>query len=212
MNKLRLIFEKSGRAAYLSHLDVMRTFARAFARAGIPLRYSEGFNPHPTISIAHPLPVGFCGMRELLDCEILEDGCETVANKLNRALPDGLRVLSASARTGGAGDIRYAAYTLELIRNDGSFDQDTLRAELEKRPLMAVKKSKKGPTEVDLGEHIEQMELDSSPDGITLRLLLRVREAPINPRLIIGMLEGGLAPDFVRYRREGFFLADRVPL
>ena len=58
MDKMRLRFEKTGRAIYISHLDMMRTMQRVFARAGLELKYSEGFNPHPQISIALPLSVG----------------------------------------------------------------------------------------------------------------------------------------------------------
>ena len=48
----RLLFSKTGRAKYISHLDLMRTFQRAFARAGIQIKHTEGFNPHPFVSIA----------------------------------------------------------------------------------------------------------------------------------------------------------------
>ena len=58
MDKLRLRFEKTGRAVWISHLDLMHTIQRAFSRAGYELKYSEGFNPHPQISIALPLSVG----------------------------------------------------------------------------------------------------------------------------------------------------------
>ena len=50
----RLLFSKTGRAKYISHLDLMRTFQRAFARAKIPIKHTEGFNPHPFVSIALP--------------------------------------------------------------------------------------------------------------------------------------------------------------
>ena len=53
--KLRLRFEKTGRAIYISHLDLMRTMQRVFLRADCPLKYSEGFNPHALISILLPL-------------------------------------------------------------------------------------------------------------------------------------------------------------
>ena len=51
-DKLRLRFRKTGRAVYISHLDLMVTMQRAFSRAGCALKYSEGYNPHPLISIA----------------------------------------------------------------------------------------------------------------------------------------------------------------
>ncbi len=65
--KLRLRFEKTGRAIYISHLDLMRTMQRVFLRADCPLKYSEGFNPHALISILLPLSVGLrAGRRPLL--------------------------------------------------------------------------------------------------------------------------------------------------
>ena len=54
-DKLRLRFSKTGRAVYISHLDLMQTMQRAFSRAGFALKYTEGYNPHPLISIALPL-------------------------------------------------------------------------------------------------------------------------------------------------------------
>ena len=65
----RLLFSKTGRAKYISHLDLMRTFQRAFSRAGIQIKHTEGFNPHPFVSIALPLSVGYSSQ-----CEILEFG------------------------------------------------------------------------------------------------------------------------------------------
>ena len=65
MDKLRLRFEKTGRAVYISHLDLMATMQRAFSRAGLELKYSEGFNPHPLISILLPLSVGTASVCEL---------------------------------------------------------------------------------------------------------------------------------------------------
>ncbi|MBR0161183.1 MAG: DUF2344 domain-containing protein, partial [Oscillospiraceae bacterium] len=67
MDKLRLRFEKTGRAVWISHLDLMTTMQRAFSRAGYELQYSEGFNPHPLISILLPLSVGAGSVCELMD-------------------------------------------------------------------------------------------------------------------------------------------------
>ena len=73
MNKLRLRFEKTDRAIYISHLDLMRTMQRAFNRAGYALKYSEGFNPRPQISIALPLSVGMGSVCEIMDFTLKED-------------------------------------------------------------------------------------------------------------------------------------------
>ena len=58
MDKLRLRFEKTGKAIWISHLDLMRVMQRAFLRAGCRMKYSEGFNPHPILSVCLPLSVG----------------------------------------------------------------------------------------------------------------------------------------------------------
>ena len=73
MDKMRLRFEKTGRAIYISHLDMMRTMQRVFARAGLELKYSEGFNPHPQISIALPLSVGTGSLCEIMDFRLTSD-------------------------------------------------------------------------------------------------------------------------------------------
>ena len=67
---LRLLFEKTGNAVWMSHLDLMRVFQRAFKRAGLSLTHTQGFNPRPSVSIALPLSVGVESVCELLDFEL----------------------------------------------------------------------------------------------------------------------------------------------
>ena len=66
----RALFEKVGNARYISHLDLMRVFQRAFKRAGLPLTHTQGFNPRPSVSIALPLSLGVESRCELLDFEL----------------------------------------------------------------------------------------------------------------------------------------------
>ena len=91
----RILFEKKGNAVWISHLDLMRLFQRAFKRAGLPLTHTQGFNPRPSVSIALPLSVGVESCCELLDFDL--DG-DKVANrivrgKLNDYLVPGIRVI-----------------------------------------------------------------------------------------------------------------------
>src|SRR4030043_1901316 len=67
MYRLRIRFGRGPRLNFISHLDLMRLWERAFRRAGIPLLYSEGFNPHPRLSLAAPLSVGVSSSAELMD-------------------------------------------------------------------------------------------------------------------------------------------------
>ena len=93
----RLLFEKKGNAVWISHLDLMRLFQRAFKRAGLHLTHTQGFNPRPSVSIALPLSVGVESVCELLDFTL--DGasvpCEEICERLNAAVVPGVRVREA---------------------------------------------------------------------------------------------------------------------
>ena len=88
---LRALFQKTGNAVYLSHLDLMRLFQRAFKRAGLPLTHTQGFNPRPSVSIALPLSLGVESRCELLDFELETDAfsCDEICTRLNQALVEG---------------------------------------------------------------------------------------------------------------------------
>ena len=90
----RALFEKKGNAVWISHLDLMRLFQRAFKRAGLPLTHTQGYNPRPSVSIALPLSVGVESECELLDFDL--DGMtvpvDEICSKLNGALVEGVRV------------------------------------------------------------------------------------------------------------------------
>ena len=164
MPELRFRFEKRGRAAYLSHLDVMRTFQRAFIRAGVRLRHSEGFNPHPKMSIALPLQLGCESVCEVLDVSVLE-APEAVIPALNAALPEGIRIL-ASGPVGAP--VREIAWTeWELL-----FPEEAAAAEAERilrLPSLPVeKKTKRGIGTLDIAPHIRDLKREGS------RLLLRL--------------------------------------
>ncbi len=94
--RLRVIFSQQGVLRYVGHLDVVRTWERALRRAGIPLAYSEGFNPQPRVFFAAALPLGATGQREVADI-ILTERMEpdTFAAQVNPHLPAGLAVISA---------------------------------------------------------------------------------------------------------------------
>ena len=87
--KLRLRFEKTGRAIYISHLDLMRTMQRVFLRADCPLKYSEGFNPHALISILLPLSVGVGSVCELMDFQLREEAdLAALPERLTAVMPE----------------------------------------------------------------------------------------------------------------------------
>ena len=98
----RLLFSKTGRAKYISHLDLMRTFQRAFARAGIAIKHTEGFNPHPFVSIALPLSVGYSSQCEILEFGLLEGADPEAAHRRHAGGHHHPPVLSGTAEAEGA--------------------------------------------------------------------------------------------------------------
>ncbi len=187
MPELRFRFVKQGRAAYLSHLDVMRTFQRAFIRAGIRIRHSEGFNPHPKMSIALPLQLGCESVCELLDASVL-DGPADMAAALNGVLPEGIEVLSVGEPLHPVREIAWTEWSLRFPDASAA-----ARAEQVFRlPALPVeKKTKRGLSTLDIASHIRLL----SHEGNELRLLLRADSPTINAGDLRKALSGSLGEE-----------------
>jgi radical SAM-linked protein len=107
LQRLRVTFSRTGDLKYLSHLDLLRLWARAIRRAELPLAYSGGFTPHPRIAFAQALPTGTTTEADLMDV-VLESPLqpETFTERLNAQLPAGARVL-------GAAEVPYSSPSLQ---------------------------------------------------------------------------------------------------
>ena len=93
MQRLRASFSRGAELKFLSHLDLMRLWERAFRRAGISLAYSEGFTPHPRISLAAPLSVGMTSQSELMDIFLSRwTSPHSFASQATEQLPRGLTI------------------------------------------------------------------------------------------------------------------------
>ena len=115
MKSVRIMFSKTGRAKYVSHLDLVRAMTRAVRRADIPLWYTEGFNRHPYLTFASPLSLGYEGLRETMDIRMADDfPYDELAARLNAVLPEGLAVISAADVVAKAGDLAAAEYRLTI--------------------------------------------------------------------------------------------------
>lgn len=96
MNEIRIRFSRGEEVKYISHLDLMRTFERALRRAGLPVYYSQGFNPHPHLVFGLPLPVGVTSDAEYADIGFEQEiEPEVVKKMLNLSLPKGLKIIEA---------------------------------------------------------------------------------------------------------------------
>ena len=97
MSRYMIRFSKEGNIRYISHLDLLRLFKRSFKRVGIKLQYSQGFNPHPKMSFAQPLSLGYISSGEYLEFETTEPyGTGEIIDRLSTVIPEGIAILSSS--------------------------------------------------------------------------------------------------------------------
>ncbi len=173
---LRFRYTKTGALAYISHLDVLRTFLKALNRAGLPLAYSEGFSPHPKLTFAAPLAVGQESVCEYLDVRLSEDTDPASAMAaLNATLPKDLRITAAGYPTAKFSVIDRASYEITL-RTAGASAALCERAValLSRRPLLVFKRSKAGARDVDVSANILSVTGEYRDDGaILLAITLR---------------------------------------
>ena len=207
MNKLRMRFSKTGRAIYISHLDLMATMQRAFSRAGSRLQYSEGFNPRPQISIALPLSVGTASLCELMDFRLLEKVDITLlAARLNATMPEGITVQEIYEPTRKNAELKWLAV-------DGLFEYDDRQVDIIQKQLAAFfarpsivieKKTKRGLGEVDIRPAIREIAFTAGEDGVHVSAVLSAQSPTLNPDLLPAALRAlapEIAPDFAKFTR-----------
>ncbi len=119
MQRLRIRFCRREEIKFISHLDIMRLWQRALHRAGIPLAYSEGFSPHPRISLAAPLPVGVTSQAELMDILFTKwVSPHFFTTAVSRQLPPGMEILQVYPVTPTMPSLQsqvgYAEYKVEV--------------------------------------------------------------------------------------------------
>ncbi len=127
MQRLRIRFCRGQEVKFISHLDILRLWQRAFHRAEIPLAYSEGFSPHPRISLAAPLPTGITSQNELMDilcAKWVSPHFFTAA--VSQQLPPGIEILQvyqvALTMPSLQSQVRYAEYRVEVETEKGQKD------------------------------------------------------------------------------------------
>ena len=214
MDKLRLRFEKTGRAVYISHLDLMHTMQRAFSRAGYELKYSEGFNPHPQISIALPLSVGVASHCEIMDFRLVgEADLSTLPQALSSVLPEGIRVTDCYEQENKVSLLKYLAIEGSFEYDERSFAEmaEALNRFYSRESVVITKKTKRGVGESDIRPAIKEISFAAGMDAVELKAVISAQEPTLNPALLadtLRQLAPEIAPDFARFTRIENFLAD----
>ena len=214
MDNLRLKFSKTGRAIYISHLDLLRTMQRAFLRADMPLKYSEGFNPHAQLAFALPLSVGASSFCELLDFKLngfME--LSEIPYRLNKALPEGIEALEVYESENKFKNIKW-------LDVEGIFEYDD-RSPADMLPelmdffaqdsIVIQKKTKSGINAADIAPGIRSITFETEKGCVKLKAVISAQEPTLNPELFPSALEQlapELRPDFASFTRLQVYDSD----
>lgn len=203
----RLVFEKAGNAVWISHLDLMRVFQRAFKRAGLPLTHTQGFNPRPSVSIALPLSVGVESRCELLDFDLdgQEIPCEDIAERLNKVLIPGVQVMQVYDAGRKLRDLAYLHCKITLEYDNGIPELDAIVALFACNELIVPKKGKNGIQDQDIIPMIQQLNITENGDKeLELDCVICCQNPTLNPMQIVAAIQMYLPeckPNHARYVR-----------
>ena len=207
MDKIRIRFKKIGRAVYISHLDLMHTMQRAFSRAGYELKYSEGYNPHPVMSILLPLSVGCASVCELMDFKLRQDcRLDMLPAELTAVLPEGIEIIEAYEPTNKASELKWLAIdgVMEYDERDSAIMAEKLTEFYSVPELVIRKKTKRGEGEADIKSAIREISFETDKDCVKLHAIISAQEPTLNPELLTEALRQKaveIAPDFAKYTR-----------
>jgi len=208
---MMVIFEKPYPLRHIGHLDLMRTMQRALRLSGLPVKYSQGYNPHIKLSFASPLSVGIAGEREIMDVPLERDiGEDAFTQALNRAMPVGMKIAGARmiddtfpTLMGLAAGSRYR---IEPEIDAGEFS-NAVRKLLESSEYTALRKTKSGEKMSDIRPYIDTLEIDGKALFFTAKNL---QSGSLKPSVIMNALFtlSGIQPCYYTVTREAILATD----
>ncbi len=208
----RILFEKTDNAVYISHLDLMRLFQRAFKRGGLNLKHTQGFSPRAMVSIALPMSVGVESQCEILDYELVgqeELSFDEIRERLNRTMPAGVRVLEVYDSPRKPKDLTHLDVALRLEYDNGIPEGciDDIRELFARESIIVTKRGKNGPVDQDIIPMIFNLGItEISRQELELTARVCAQNPSLNPQQMVTAIEKELPdckPDFSRiFRRE----------
>ncbi len=198
-------FGKQPRLRFISHLDLQRFFQRAVNRTGLPIAYTQGFNPHPVMSFGSALALGWTSEYEVIDIKLSAPmGRKRTEDAVRAALPEDLPVLEVrmvdDKHPAPMAQVRQAEYRIELMGESAPAVIDSIDDFMKRDTVTAVKKTKSGEKEINARPLV--IDLKPDPNGFTARLMLTERDS-IKPDLLIALLSdmAGVEPPEARIHR-----------
>lgn len=176
-----LLYERDKRVKYVSHLDFVRMFGRAMRRAALPMAFSEGFNPHPLMTFALPLPVGYTSRCELLEFSLAEPrGTDEIKSLLNGVLPCGVNVFEVHEGKSRMKKLDNALYSVTPENMPGDISDFIFRKE-----IIIEKKTKSGIKETDIRPDIKSIK--SAGNSFEM-ILSSGSRANLKPEIVINAM------------------------
>ena len=178
----RVTYSKEGLIKFISHLDLIRLWRRAFRRAGVLVKTSQGFSPHPLMSFGPPLPLGVEGRGEILDVALVHGQNLTGAKeRLQAALPEGMRVKEfrpvSESRPSLCAAIDHASYEADLGKEWAGEVREKVAAAKGSATLVTKKQTRKGERYRDIKPLIKELEVGGDRGGEEcMRFTVRVGE------------------------------------
>lgn len=174
MNRYILKFSKIGYIKYISHLDLLRLFKRSFKRIGVKLSYSQGFNPHPKMSFAQPLSLGYESTGEILEFETVDTiEAAHLAELMGKAMPEGLKILDCKAiKPEGkalAAITEFAEYSIKLPYK-GILDEEINVLDFINQDKIIVQKlnKKKELADLDIKNMIKELAINKADSALNI--------------------------------------------
>lgn len=190
MRSVRIWFSKFSRAKYISHLDLMRFMSRAVRRAGIPLWYTEGFNPHPYMTFALPLSLGTESKCESMDIRIEgEMSNDEIMKRLSESMPEGIEITAVTEPQMKPAEIALGEYEIEFFCDNPKDFSASLNDILSGDELIVKKMGKSGrkkvEKEINLLENIDSFSCTFTDKSAVLTIVLPAgNTVNINPSLL----------------------------
>lgn len=207
---VRLRFQKTGNLQFISHLDLQRVMGRVLARSGVPIWFTQGFNPHPKLVFAMPLPIGVQSYCEYLDIRIdRRITLKEIEERINAQVTDELRVSRAYIPSSKFSDIAYVGYDITV--SDGGISRvtaDKVTELFNSAPIMMKKHTKSGEREIDITQGIKQ--ISAEYDGaLHVFAVLKGGEGSMNPELLVTAMREKLGL-LGKYPGSGYYSITRT--
>lgn len=213
MNRVRAVFEKKDRAKYISHLDLNRCMLRIFRRSGLPIWYTEGYNPHPYYAFALALSLGFESSCEILDFNITDDemSMEEIRDRLNEVMPEGMKIISVKPQRKKITEIAKAEYAVSLETADPEKLNADVKALMASDEILIEKKTKRGFKTVNIKPDTEIVKCTAKDSALEIVMRLPAgTQTNYNPSLFLDSLKNAGSQPFSvkKICRTGILRAD----